>query len=47
MENFINETPDPKERKFIKKYGLQNYRNWLVDKCGTNIRKKFSALLKY
>jgi len=44
--NFLNDTPDPKERKFIKKYGLQNYRNWLINKCGPNIRKKLSIIKK-
>jgi hypothetical protein len=56
MENFsnhLNQLPDPQERKFIKRLGLQNCRQWLVNKCGAGISKilnkkflKFSKLKK-
>jgi len=43
--NLLNDLADPKERKFIKKFGLQNYRNWLISKCGPNISNINSNLI--
>lgn len=39
LPNFMNESSNPKERKYIKKFGLQNVRNYLISKCGVNIGK--------